>query len=245
MPFTLFDVVLVVVMLISGFLAMLRGLTREVLSILSWAAAAIAALYAYRNYQDVARQYISHPQLADIVLVATTFVVVLVIVSLITMKIGDKVLDSRVGALDRSLGFLFGLARGLILIVILYLFYSWFFTKETQPPEILNARTLPLVERTGQIIKDLAEKATGWFAKEMEENKEEQDDGTDKEDERSHLLFPSDRVSQEVALSRSQPWPATRAGAARWQSQPVSLMRTWETALISPTLNQRETPEGS
>src|SRR5688572_32711732 len=41
------------------------------------------------------------------------FLLTLLIVSLFTIKISDLVLDSRVGALDRSLGFLFGLARGL------------------------------------------------------------------------------------------------------------------------------------
>lgn len=163
MPFTIFDFVLIAIMLLSGFLAMLRGLTREVLSIVSWAVAALAALYAYRNYQDLARQYIAHEQLADIALVASVFLVVLIVVSLITMKMGDKVLDSRIGALDRSLGFIFGLARGLILVVILYLFYSWFFTKETQPRAILDAQSLPFIERTGDVITGLAERATGWF----------------------------------------------------------------------------------
>ena len=163
MPVTIFDIVLLIIMLVSGFLAMLRGLTREVLSIVSWAAAALAALYAYLHYRDFARAYIGHPQLADIVLVAAVFLLVLVIVSLLTMKIGDTVLDSRIGALDRSLGFLFGLARGLILVVIVYLFYSWFFSREAQPPAITDAWTLPLIESTGEVIKDLAEKATEWF----------------------------------------------------------------------------------
>jgi membrane protein required for colicin V production len=47
MPITLLDIVLLVVMLVSGLLAMIRGFMREVLSIASWAAAAIVTLYAY------------------------------------------------------------------------------------------------------------------------------------------------------------------------------------------------------
>lgn len=155
MPISWLDVILVVIMLISGFLAMLRGLTREVLSILSWAVAALATLYLFPKYQTQARLYIEPPVLADAVLAAGIFLVVLIIVSLITARISDSVLDSRVGALDRSLGFVFGLARGLILVVIAYLFFSWLVPEETQPEWIREARSLPVLKRTGEAIVSL------------------------------------------------------------------------------------------
>ena len=59
MPFSWLDVILVVIMLVSGFLAMVRGFTREVLSIFSWAVAAVAALYLTPRYSDVLTPYIN------------------------------------------------------------------------------------------------------------------------------------------------------------------------------------------
>ena len=91
-------------MLISAFLAMLRGLTREMLSIMSWALAALAALFVYPLYRDTLKTLIQPDILADGVLIVTVFVIVLIIVSLITVRLSDRVLDSRVGALDRTLG---------------------------------------------------------------------------------------------------------------------------------------------
>lgn len=155
MPISWLDVLLVAIMLLSGFLAMLRGLTREVLSILAWAVAAIATLYVYPMYQAQARTYIEPPVLADGVLAGGTFLIVLIVVSLITVKLSDKVLDSRVGALDRSMGFIFGLARGLILVVIAYLFFSWLVPEENQPPWIREARSLPVLKSTGEMIVSL------------------------------------------------------------------------------------------
>ena len=149
------DVILGFIMLVSGFLAMLRGLTREVLSILSWAVAALATLYIFPKYQDEARLYIEPALLADAALAAGVFLIVLIIVSLITMRISDKVLDSRVGALDRTLGFLFGLARGLVLVVIAYLFFSWLVPEDTQPRWIREARSLPILKSTGNAIVSL------------------------------------------------------------------------------------------
>ncbi len=149
------DVILGFIMLVSGFLAMLRGLTREVLSILSWAMAALATLYIFPKFQAEARLYIEPPLLADAALAAGTFLVVLIIVSLITMRISDKVLDSRVGALDRTLGFLFGMARGLVLVVIAHLFFSWLVPEDTQPRWIREARSLSILKSTGNAIVSL------------------------------------------------------------------------------------------
>jgi membrane protein required for colicin V production len=152
MPFSWLDVILVAIMLISGFLAMLRGLTREVLSILAWAVAAIATLYLFPIWQDQARAYIEPAILADGVLAAAIFLLVLIVVSLITVRVSDGVLDSRVGAVDRTFGFLFGVARGLILVVIAYLFFSWLVPEDTQPTWIRDARSLPILKKTGDAI---------------------------------------------------------------------------------------------
>lgn len=155
MPFSWLDIILAAIMLISGFLAMLRGLTREVLSILSWALAAVATLFFFPKYQAQARAYIEPPLLADAILAGGIFLVVLIIVSLITVRISDGVLDSRIGALDRSLGFVFGLARGLVLVVIAYLFFTWLVPEDTQPQWIRDARTLPILKKTGAGIVSL------------------------------------------------------------------------------------------
>ena len=53
------------------------------------------------------------------------FVVTLIIVSIITVKVSDLILDSRIGALDRTLGFLFGAARGFLICVIGWVFLNW------------------------------------------------------------------------------------------------------------------------
>ena len=155
MPFSWLDIILAAIMLISGFLAMLRGLTREVLSILSWAVAAVATLFFFPQYQAQARVYIEPELLADAVLAGGIFLVVLIVVSLITVRISDGVLDSRIGALDRTLGFVFGLARGLVLVVIAYLFFTWLVPEDTQPQWIRDARSLPILKRTGAGIVSL------------------------------------------------------------------------------------------
>ncbi len=72
------------------------------------------------------------------------------IVSIITVRISDLVLDSRIGALDRTLGFLFGLARGFLIMVVAFLFFNWLVQNEQGQPEwIRDARTKLVLQSAG------------------------------------------------------------------------------------------------
>ncbi len=152
MVITGLDFIVVIVMLISGLLAMVRGLTREVLSIASWVAAALVTLYVFPRFQDVVREQLQPNWLADITLALGVFVLVLLIVSFITMRISDFILDSRIGAVDRTLGFVFGLARGLLIVVIAYLFFAWLVPEQNQPRWVVEARSKDILQRTGNSI---------------------------------------------------------------------------------------------
>ncbi len=153
MPFSWLDVILVIIMLVSGFLAMVRGFTREVLSIFSWAMAAVAALYLTPRYSSVLSPYIDNPTVAMIAFAAGVFLITLIVVSLITFRISDRVLDSRVGALDRTFGFLFGLARGFLLVAIVFILFSAL--ARDQPAWILEARSYPILKQTQVAIEIL------------------------------------------------------------------------------------------
>ncbi|HUU26055.1 MAG TPA: CvpA family protein [Methyloceanibacter sp.] len=153
MPISWLDIILIVIMLISGFLAMVRGFTREVLSIFSWAMAAVAALYFTPRYFEVLLPYIDNPSVAQIAFAAGVFIITLIIVSLITFRISDKVLDSRVGALDRTLGFVFGLARGFLLVAIVFILFTAL--ARDQPDWVRNARSYPILQRTQVAIESL------------------------------------------------------------------------------------------
>jgi len=155
-PLTYLDVGLIALCLISGVLAMYRGLTREILSIVSWALAAAATLYVV-TYQrafadELAQQFFQSKTLALIALGAVVFVVVLVIVHFITIRFSESVLDSRVGLIDRILGFAFGIFRGFLLVVIAYLFFDFVAQERTHPVWVKQAQSLPLIKSTGDTV---------------------------------------------------------------------------------------------
>jgi membrane protein required for colicin V production len=161
-PITYLDAALIAVCFISGLLAMYRGFAREVLSIVSWAVAAAAVLYFVLFHkpfaQEMAQQMGTQVAVAQIVVGAVIFLIVLIVVHLITARISDTILDSRIGMVDRVLGFLFGVARGFILIVIPYMFYEAFFPDPNQHfPWVREAKSLPYIKGTGDSLRYVLE----------------------------------------------------------------------------------------
>lgn len=152
------DAALLAIVILSGLVAMYRGLTREVLSILSWVAAAGACVYFVLYYrkeaEQLAQQFGSPLLVAQVAAGGIIFLIVLIIVHLITVRISDSVLDSRVGAIDRVLGLLFGVVRGFVLVVIPYMFYEAFVPNPDQQfPWVRQAISLPYLKSTGDSFR--------------------------------------------------------------------------------------------
>jgi membrane protein required for colicin V production len=184
MPITLLDILLLVVMLISGLLAMIRGFMREILSIGAWIVAALVTLYGYSRVLPVAKGYFSSDMVATAVSVAGIFLLTLLIVSILTVRVSDMILDSRVGALDRTLGFLFGLGRGLIIVVIAFLFFAWLVPEHSQPNWVREAKSKVVLQSTGQWLismlpEDPEKTILNKFKRHKPEDQEPPDSGPD------------------------------------------------------------------
>jgi membrane protein required for colicin V production len=161
-PLSYLDAALIAVAFISGLLAMYRGIVREILSILSWIVAAGATLYFVLNYkkvaEDMAQQMGTQVAIAQIAIGAVIFLIVLIIVHLLTARISDWTLESRDGMIDRVLGFIFGVARGFLLIVIPYMFYESFIPDQSAHfPWVRDSKSLPYIKATGDSIRVVLE----------------------------------------------------------------------------------------
>ncbi len=157
-PFEIADVVIVIVLLISGLLAYFRGLVREVLSLATWIGAALAAGYGFAYAQPYVREIIAIKVVADIVTGVVLFVVALVILTLLNHAISGRVKESALGALDRGLGFLFGLLRGALLVSVAYIAATWFWTDDELAPYIADARAKPYVQQSAEFLRQIVPK---------------------------------------------------------------------------------------
>jgi membrane protein required for colicin V production len=132
--FTLVDGIVLVVIVLSAILAYARGLVREALSIAGWILAALAGFYFAPMIEPLMREI---PVLRDVLgtncelgILAgfvVAFAICLIIVSLFTPLLAGAVHNSAVGPVDQGLGFVFGIARGVLLVVIALIVYTTIF----------------------------------------------------------------------------------------------------------------------
>ena len=149
------DIVVIAVIIISGLFAFVRGFVQETLSVVGWVGAPLATFYTFEYLRPFLRRYIDHGLIADILTGVAIFVVTLVVLSLVSHGFAVRVRASPVSALDRSLGFLFGLARGAVVVVAAYLLVEWAVEREERPPWLLEARLMPYAEYGGEIARSL------------------------------------------------------------------------------------------
>ena len=202
---TAFDVGVGILVLISAILATARGLTREVLSLATWAGSAAVAAYMYFNHLDFARGYIQEQIVADVATVVVSFILALIVLHLITMRIADFVVDSKIGPLDRTLGFIFGVARGVLIAVVVVIFGEWLLNANTPggedrlPSWAREARSLPFLRNVGEQlvavlpedlekqVTDLLRRGTGPEDVESPTDQAPAEEGTDELEDGSPL----------------------------------------------------------
>ena len=137
----------------------------------------VDALLPIRSSCRSPKSYFNNDIVAAAVVVGGVFLGTLLIVSIITVRISDMVLDSRVGALDRTLGFLFGLGRGLIIVVVAFLFFAWLVPDRSQPEWVRNAKSRVVLQRTGDwLMSMLPDDPESTILKRLKNARSRQDD---------------------------------------------------------------------
>lgn len=157
-PFTILDLAILATILISAILAFGRGFVHETLSIAGWVGAAAAVIFGLPIAKPYARDFIQPPLLADVAAGVAIFVLAMIVLSIFTRAIASRVHGSSLNAVDRSLGFVFGLLRGAVLVCLAYIPVQWLMAPEEQPAWLHNARLLPLVERGSSWLTDLVDR---------------------------------------------------------------------------------------
>nr|WP_294509434.1 CvpA family protein [uncultured Rhodopila sp.] len=127
---------------ISGLMAFARGFVREILGVGAWVGAVAAAFAGAPAMRDVVRGWMPSPEWVDPVSFSLVFLGSLIVFTIVAGTLGRLVRRSALGGVDRTLGLVFGLARGAAVVVIAYILGQMVFPIERWPDPVLKARTL-------------------------------------------------------------------------------------------------------
>jgi membrane protein required for colicin V production len=150
------DITVAVISVLCGIIALRLGLVRVVLGLAGWVGAGLATIYGYSYAQPYAREFIGNELIADIAAGAIIFVVTMIILTVISHAIAGGVRDSAFGMLDRTFGFLVGLAIGAVIVSGGYIFSQQVFAMDDNGSFYKNAKSLPLLKRGANMLASAA-----------------------------------------------------------------------------------------
>ena len=148
---TALDYAVVGVIVLSSAWGAWRGLVREVISLAGWVLAFIAANVLADPLAEALAGWIPNPDLRAIAAFAAVFVVTLTLVTLVAIALSKALKSTGLRGLDRTLGALFGLARG-VLIAILFALVAGL-TSFPQNPMWRASWSGPMLGRTVEELK--------------------------------------------------------------------------------------------
>jgi len=152
---TAVDYVALIVILLSALYAMFRGLVHETFAIINWIVAGYAALRLTPLVVPLTRPYLTIEWLQWVVAGLGMFLVIFIPCSIITRHVAKLVKKSRVGAVDRVMGFVFGAGRGLVIVSLAYLAFTSLVPEQNHPDVLVKARLYPVIRDTSQVLKSL------------------------------------------------------------------------------------------
>lgn len=153
---TQLDFIVLALLGVSAAIGFSRGAVREIFALVALVVAAGLALFGLPVFTPMARGMVGPGWLSSATALVGVFVVTFVALRLIGAGIARQVQNTRMlGFLDRSLGLLIGLARGMIVLGALYLAFNAATPQDLRPQWITGARTWPVAGNMGRLLEHL------------------------------------------------------------------------------------------
>ena len=148
-----FDLAVLGVIALSAIFAFARGLVREALSIVAWVGAALITLYGFNHIYGLVIRFVTTPLLADLVAGAGLFVISLIVLTILTGYLARFVQSSALSPVDRTLGLIFGLARGAFLVSLAFLVLDISLPQNDRPGWIKQAKSEPFLAQGAELLR--------------------------------------------------------------------------------------------
>ncbi len=143
--FNAVDMSILALLALSALIGVIRGFTREFFGIAGWVGAAFVTLWGMPLLKPYMREWVGNAFFADIISAMGLFIISFVTFMTVIRAMSDRVKSSILGSLDRSLGLLFGIVRGSIIMILLFLGSNILWKPSNRPPLLLAAKSYPFL----------------------------------------------------------------------------------------------------
>ena len=154
------DVVILIIVAISGLIALSRGLIKEVLSIIGWVLSGFAVIWLLPYMTPITAQYVQSGLISGIISAIFILILFMVIWIIITESLIGKIRGSKLSSVDRILGLFFGLMRAFLIVILINILVSWCMPPEKQPEVLKKSKYYQLAGEFAKPIEGLIPQET-------------------------------------------------------------------------------------
>lgn len=147
------DLAVIGIIVLSAVFAFARGFVREAFSVVAWAGAAAVTFYAFGWAYDHVEPHVHNPLLSQVIAGFGLFVVSLVVLTMLTGIVARMLHATGLSPIDRTLGFVFGIARGMFLVCLAYLLVAMALPAADWPPWLREAQSRPYLNEGAELLK--------------------------------------------------------------------------------------------
>ncbi len=158
MTIGLIDIIVLITIVLSILFALYRGLVCELLGISSWILAGLGALYMYSPMQKIMGGMIDDEKLAGIAGSALVALTVLIIMTIVNSQITNRLRQSSLSGLDRTLGLIFGVLRALLLIALVYIGAATFLPEAQIRTMAQENISIPYIQKIARLLEHFVPK---------------------------------------------------------------------------------------
>src|SRR5882672_6702361 len=148
------DIGVVAVIVLSAIFAFARGFVREALSIAAWVGAAFITFKGFNEAFALIDPMVKNPLLSQLIAGLGLFIISLVLLTVVTSIIARYVRSSALSPIDRTLGFIFGLARGVFVLSLAYLLLDSTVQQAERPAWMQQAKSAPYLHDGAEFLRN-------------------------------------------------------------------------------------------
>ncbi len=148
----LFDILFLIFIFYFAFQCFTKGFFLSLMSFLKWVLALIITIILVPKFEPYILDYINNKFVSGIVLGVFIYIISLFILILIGRTLGKLFAYTGAGSVDKSFGFFFGIFKGYVFAVCLFVVVNWFYSYEKWDMSLNKSFSFPLVEKGSKLL---------------------------------------------------------------------------------------------
>ena len=149
----LVDFIFLSLTIFSSLIGLSRGFIKEFLSLIKWLVSLYIAFISFEKTKILLSSFLKDTEILDLIAAISTFLLTFLILSLIFNFLSKFLSLKGISFIDKSLGFLFGLLRMILIFCLIFIIYTDVFYNQEKPSWFNDSYSIKYVEKLSIYFK--------------------------------------------------------------------------------------------